>query len=163
MVVNRRMVRSMNVEVYSRCLETFRVKETIGCRPGIPPRSYRVNLRNRQCDCRRFQTFHYPCEHVVVVCAKVLLNVEQFTDDVYTLECTLRVWENEFPVLPNLSTWDVLPTTFELVPDKGLRRNPKNIPQSSRIHNEMDIREKPDGKLYGLCRLAYHNRSKCPQ
>ncbi|PPD69585.1 hypothetical protein GOBAR_DD33526 [Gossypium barbadense] len=76
MVANRRMARSMNVEVYSRCLETFRVTETIGRQPGIPPRSYGVNLRNRRCDYRRFQTFHYPCAHVVAACTKVSLNVE---------------------------------------------------------------------------------------
>ncbi|XP_040938176.1 uncharacterized protein [Gossypium hirsutum] len=140
-VANRRMARSMNVEVYSRCSETFRITETIGRRPSIPPRSYGVDLRNRRCDCRRFQTLHYPYAHVVAACAKVSLNVDQFIDEVYTLERTLRVWENEFPVLPNLSTWEVPQTTFELIPDKGLRRNPRGRPQSSRIRNEMDIRE----------------------
>ncbi|PPS17004.1 hypothetical protein GOBAR_AA03584 [Gossypium barbadense] len=159
--VNRWMARSMNVEVYSRRSETFRVTETIGRRPDISPRSYEVDLRNRQCDCRRFQTLHYPCAHVVATCAKVLLNVEQFIDEVYTLERTLRIWENKFPMLPNLSTWEVPPTTFELAPNKGLRRNTKCRLQSSRIHNEMDIREKSDGKLCGVCRLAGHNRSKC--
>ncbi|PPR85181.1 hypothetical protein GOBAR_AA35506 [Gossypium barbadense] len=140
MVANRRMARSMNVEIYSRRHETFRVTETIGRRPGIPPRSYGFDLRNRRCDCRRFQTLHYPCAHVVAACAK----------------------KNESPVLPDLSTWEVPPTTFELVPNRGLRRNPRGRPQSSRIRNEMDIREKFDGKRCGLCRLAGHNRSKCP-
>ncbi|PPD83085.1 hypothetical protein GOBAR_DD19986 [Gossypium barbadense] len=112
---------------------------------------------NTQCNCRRFQTLHYPCAHVVSSCTKVSLNVEQFIDEVYTLECTLRVWENEFPVLLDLSTWEVPPTTFELVPYKGLRRNLKGHPQSSRIHSEMDIREKSERKLCGICRSASHN------
>ncbi|XP_017637631.1 uncharacterized protein LOC108479494 [Gossypium arboreum] len=163
MVANRQMARSINVEIYSRSHETFRVTETISRRPGIPPRSYGVDLRNRRCDCRRFQTLHYPCAHVMAACAKVNLNVEQFVDDVYTLERMLRVWENEFPVLPDLSTWEVLPSTFELVPDRGLRRSPRGRPQSFKIHNEMDIREKSDGKRCGLYRLAGHNRRKCPQ
>ncbi|PPS15925.1 hypothetical protein GOBAR_AA04659 [Gossypium barbadense] len=90
-VANHQMARSMNVEVYSQRLEMFQVMETIGHRPGIPPRSYGVDLRNRRCDCRRFQTLHYPCAHVVAACAKVSLNVEKFVDDVYTLESTLRV------------------------------------------------------------------------
>ncbi|PPD69957.1 hypothetical protein GOBAR_DD33163 [Gossypium barbadense] len=137
-------------------------RRTIGRRPGIPPRSYGVYLRNRRCDCKRFQTLHYPCAHVVAVCAKVGLNVEKFIDEVYTIKRTLRVWENEFPVLSDKSTWEVPPTTIELIPDKKLRRNPKGHPQSSRIHNEMNIREKSDDKLCGVCRLAGHNRSKCP-
>ncbi|PPS09196.1 hypothetical protein GOBAR_AA11453 [Gossypium barbadense] len=70
------MARSMAVEVYSRRNETFQVTETIGRRLGIPPRSYGVDLRNRRCDCRRFQTLHYPCAHVVTACAKVSLNIE---------------------------------------------------------------------------------------
>ncbi|PPD79993.1 hypothetical protein GOBAR_DD23087 [Gossypium barbadense] len=159
MVANHRMARSMNVEIYSRRLKTFRVTETIGRRPGIPPRSYRVDLRNRQCDCRRFETLHYLCAHVMATCAKVNLNVEQFVDDMYTLKRT----KNEFPVLPDLSTWEVPPTIFEIVPDRGVCRNPRGHPQASRIHNEMDIMEKSDGKRCGLCRLIGHNRNKCPQ
>ncbi|PPS10367.1 hypothetical protein GOBAR_AA10294 [Gossypium barbadense] len=87
MVANCRIARLINVEIYSRRLETFQVTETIGRRPGIPPRFYGVDLRNRRCNCRRFQ-------------------------------------KNEFPVLPDLSTWEVPPTTFELVPDRRLRRVP---------------------------------------
>ncbi|PPD78787.1 hypothetical protein GOBAR_DD24288 [Gossypium barbadense] len=122
-VVNRQMARSMNVEIYSQRLKTFRVTETIGRRPGIPPRSYGVDLWNRRCKCRRFETLHYPYAHVVAACAKVNLNVEQFINDMCTLECTFCVWENEFPVLPDLSTWKMPPTTFEFVPDRGLHRN----------------------------------------
>ncbi|KAK5785219.1 hypothetical protein PVK06_039782 [Gossypium arboreum] len=78
---------------------------------------------------RRFQTLHYPCAHVVVACAKISFNVEQFIDEVYTLKCTLHVWENKFPILPDLSTWKVPLMTFELVQDKGLRRNLKGHSQ----------------------------------
>ncbi|KAH1096492.1 hypothetical protein J1N35_013413 [Gossypium stocksii] len=162
MVANRRMARSMNVEIYSRRLETFRVTKTISRRPGIPPKTYGVDLRNRRCECRRFETLHYPCAHVVAARAKVNLNVEQFVDDVYTLERILRVWENKFPVLPDLFTWEVPPTTFEFLPDRGLRRNPRGHPQSSRIHNEIDITEKFDGKRCRICRLAGHSQNKCP-
>ncbi|KAK5842526.1 hypothetical protein PVK06_004897 [Gossypium arboreum] len=46
---------------------------------------------------------------------------------------------------------------------RGLRRNLKGHPQSSRIRNKMGIREKSDGKDWRLCRLTGQNRSKCPQ
>ncbi|PPR86335.1 hypothetical protein GOBAR_AA34354 [Gossypium barbadense] len=129
MVANRWMVRSMNVEVYSRRNETFRDTEAVSRRPA---------------------------------CAKVSLNVDQFINEVYTLKRTLRVWENEFPVFPDLFTWEVPSTTFELVPNKGLRKNLKSCPQSSRIYNEIDIRKNSDGKLCGVCKLVGYNRSKCP-
>ncbi|KAK5836239.1 hypothetical protein PVK06_012010 [Gossypium arboreum] len=44
MVANYRMARLMNVEKYSRYLEMFQVMETIGRRPDIQPRSYRVDI-----------------------------------------------------------------------------------------------------------------------
>ncbi|PPD96347.1 hypothetical protein GOBAR_DD06635 [Gossypium barbadense] len=114
MVTNRLIVRLMNVEVYPRCLETFRATETIGHRPA---------------------------------CAKVPVNIKQFINEVYTVKRMLSVWENEFPILSDLFTWEVPPTTFEFVLDKGLHKNLKGHLQSYRIHNEMDIREKSDGKL----------------
>ncbi|PPD91141.1 hypothetical protein GOBAR_DD11917 [Gossypium barbadense] len=54
-------------------------------------RSYGVDIRNKWCECRRFETLHYSHAHVVAACAKVNLNVEQYVDDVYMLERTLRV------------------------------------------------------------------------
>ncbi|PPD80082.1 hypothetical protein GOBAR_DD22991 [Gossypium barbadense] len=71
--------------------------------------------------------------------------------------------ENKFLIMPDLSTWKVPSMTSELVPEKGLLMNMKGCPQSSKIHNEMDIREKSDGKCCGVYKLASHNRSKCPQ
>ncbi|PPD76416.1 hypothetical protein GOBAR_DD26661 [Gossypium barbadense] len=99
--------------------------ESIGCRPSIPPRFYRVDLRNKWYDCRKFQTVHYPCTHVVADCAHVSINAKLYIDEVYTLECTLCIWGNEFNVLRDLSTWEMPPLTFKLVPDKVLYRKPK--------------------------------------
>ncbi|KAH1098492.1 hypothetical protein J1N35_015413 [Gossypium stocksii] len=45
---------------------------------------------------------------------------------------------------------------------RGLRRNPRGRPQSSRIRNEMDIMEKSDCKHFGLCKLVGHNQNKYP-
>ncbi|PPD87771.1 hypothetical protein GOBAR_DD15287 [Gossypium barbadense] len=39
--------------------------ETVGCRLDILPRSYRVDILNRQYDSGKFQTLHYPCAHVI--------------------------------------------------------------------------------------------------
>ncbi|KAK5811627.1 hypothetical protein PVK06_026979 [Gossypium arboreum] len=83
-----------------------------------------------------------------------------FVEDVkkvYTLEHTLRVWGNEFPILHDLSTWEVPSLTFKLVPDKRLRRKPKGRPQVTRIRNEMDMREKTDEHFCGVCRVIGHN------
>ncbi|PPE00224.1 hypothetical protein GOBAR_DD02742 [Gossypium barbadense] len=126
------------------------------CRSKLTMSSNVLSYGDYRSSTRRFQTLHYLCAHVVATCAKVSLNVEQFVDDVYTLKCMLHVWENEFPILPDLSTWEVPPMTFELVQDKGLGRNPKGRSQSSRIHNEVDIREKSDLRRLSVVDPVYH-------
>ncbi|KAK5784389.1 hypothetical protein PVK06_038912 [Gossypium arboreum] len=95
--------------------------------------SYTVDLRNRRCECGIFQTLRYPCAHVHAACARANLNVEQFIDEIYTLERKLRIWGNEFPVMPDVSNWEVPPPIFEMVPDCSLRRHSKGRPQSTRI------------------------------
>ncbi|PPE01359.1 hypothetical protein GOBAR_DD01603 [Gossypium barbadense] len=103
MVVNSQRAQIMNVELYSCDLETFRVQEYIGHRSGLPPKSYAVDLRNRRCECRIFQTLQYPYAHVHAACARSNLNVEQFIDEIYTLQRTLCIWGNEIPVIPDVS------------------------------------------------------------
>ncbi|PPR87066.1 hypothetical protein GOBAR_AA33626 [Gossypium barbadense] len=46
----------------------FRVTEFDRPHEGIIGRQYRVHLRNRTCDCGRFDALHYPCAHVIAAC-----------------------------------------------------------------------------------------------
>ncbi|KAH1082179.1 hypothetical protein J1N35_021940 [Gossypium stocksii] len=115
----------MYAELYSRNLETFQVQEYIDRRSNLPPRSYAVDLRNRQFECGIFQTLRYPFAHVHAACERAKLNVEQFIDEIYTLQRTLRIWGNEFPTMPDVSNWKVPPPAFEMVLDCSLRRHPK--------------------------------------
>ncbi|PPD71477.1 hypothetical protein GOBAR_DD31622 [Gossypium barbadense] len=99
MAINSRRTQTMNAELYSRDLETFRIQEYISRCSGLPPRSYAIDLQNRCCECRIFQTLRYSC----AACTRANLNVEQFIDDIYTLQCTLRIWGNEFLVILDVS------------------------------------------------------------
>ncbi|KAL1072459.1 hypothetical protein V6Z11_D11G155100 [Gossypium hirsutum] len=162
MAVNSRRAQTMNAELYSLDLETFRVQEYIGRRSGLPPKSYAVDLRNRRCECGIFQTLRYPCAHVHAACARAHLNVEQFNDEIYMLQRTLHIWGNGFPVMPDVSNWKVPPPAFEMVPDRSLRRHPKGRLQLMRIRNDMDVRKTGEPKLCTVCRTSGHNRSTCP-
>ncbi|PPD77431.1 hypothetical protein GOBAR_DD25644 [Gossypium barbadense] len=81
MAINRQKVRTMNVQLYYRHYETFRVTKTIDFRPSILPRSYGVDLLNRRCDCGEFQTLHYLCVHVIAAYAEHSINVGQYIDE----------------------------------------------------------------------------------
>ncbi|KAH1081974.1 hypothetical protein J1N35_021735 [Gossypium stocksii] len=138
------------------------VREYIDCRSGIPPQSYGVDLRNRQCECGMFQTLQYLCTHVVAACATYSLNVEQYIDDVYTLEHTLHIWGNKFPVLRDVLTWEVQLSAFKILPDRSLRRRVKGRSITMNIQNDMDIRDQVDLKHCTICKTVGRNRSKCP-
>ncbi|PPE01435.1 hypothetical protein GOBAR_DD01544 [Gossypium barbadense] len=97
-----------------------------------------------------------------LVCARANLNVEQFIDQIYTLQRTLRIWGNEFPIIHDVLNWEVPPPAFEMVPGRSLRRHPKGRPQSMSIQNDMDFREIGEPKLCTVCRTFEHNRSTCP-
>ncbi|PPE00867.1 hypothetical protein GOBAR_DD02095 [Gossypium barbadense] len=64
--------------------------------------------------------------------------------------------------MPDVSKWEVPPPAFEMVPDSSLRRHPKGRLQSTRIRNDMDVRETGEPKLCTMCRTSGHNRSTCP-
>lgn len=133
MDVNAWRTRSMDTELYFEHLETFRVTKSIGHRVGILTRSYEVGLRNKRCNCGRFQTLRYSWEHIVALRVHVNVYCEQYIDELYTLERTLRIWGNEFHTLLDVLTWEVPLPIFELLPDLGLRRVPKNHPHVTKI------------------------------
>ncbi|KAK5792586.1 hypothetical protein PVK06_033701 [Gossypium arboreum] len=121
----------------------------------------RMGLRQaKQIEARH--TLRHPCAYGHATCARANLNVEQFIDEIYTLQRTLRIWGNKFPVMPDVLNWEVPPSTFEMVPDCSLRRHSKDRPQSTRIQNYMDVRETGEPKLCTVCRTSRHNRSTCP-
>ncbi|PPS06003.1 hypothetical protein GOBAR_AA14631 [Gossypium barbadense] len=78
-----------------------------------------------------------------------------FVEDVRDVMVTNRWMARSMNEVPS--------TTFEFIPDRGLRKNPRGHLQSTRIRNKMDITKKSDGTRCGLCRLAGHNRSKYQQ
>ncbi|PPD96378.1 hypothetical protein GOBAR_DD06607 [Gossypium barbadense] len=80
----------------------------------------------------------------------------------HVLQRTLRIWWNEFPVIPDVSNWEVPLPAFEMVPNHSLRRHPTGRPQSTRIQNDMDVREMGEPKMRLVCRASGHNRSTNP-
>ncbi|PPS16280.1 hypothetical protein GOBAR_AA04310 [Gossypium barbadense] len=95
------------------------------------------------------------------VCVSANLNVEQYIDDIYTLQHTLCIWENEFPVLLDVSNWEVSPPVFELQPDLGLHRVPKGRAHVIRIHDDVDVNETVKPKRCKLCSTTGNTWPHC--
>ncbi|PPD82129.1 hypothetical protein GOBAR_DD20946 [Gossypium barbadense] len=117
-------------------------------------RARRMNAKLYSHDLETFRVQEYCVHHK--------LDVEQFIEEVYTLQCTLRIWGNEFPVMSNVSNWEVSLLAFEILLEYRLRRHPKGRPQLTRIRNDMDVKETGELKQCTICRTFGHNRLTCP-
>ncbi|KAH1066861.1 hypothetical protein J1N35_031848 [Gossypium stocksii] len=142
----------------------FRVIEFDISNQCIAGGQYRVHLRNRTCDCRRFDALRYPCAHAIAACQNLHLDPMSYVDDVYKIEYMYNVWRHVFPLVPDERKWpSVSLAPFKLLPDRELRCKPKGRPCSTRIRNNMDIRETTNQqKLYGWCRNPGHTSRSCP-
>ncbi|PPR85489.1 hypothetical protein GOBAR_AA35201 [Gossypium barbadense] len=79
----------------------FRVTEFDMSHEGIIGGQYRVHLRNRICDCGRFDAFRYPCAHVIAACQNLCLDPMSYVDEVYKLETMYNMWRYVFPSIPD--------------------------------------------------------------
>ncbi|PPR97248.1 hypothetical protein GOBAR_AA23418 [Gossypium barbadense] len=137
MAVNARRAQTMNAKLYSCDFESFQVQEYIGHHPSFTS--------------ARSSSIRYLSAHVHVACVTSNLNAKQFIDDTYTLQCTLRIWRNEFLVMSNISNWEVPLPVFEMLPDRSLRRHLKGQPHMTRIRGDMDVRETSEPKHCRVC------------
>ncbi|KAH1121868.1 hypothetical protein J1N35_005028 [Gossypium stocksii] len=142
----------------------FRVTEFDIPNQGITGKKYRVHLRNRICDYGSFDALRYPCTHAITACQNLCLDPMSYVDDVYKIEYIYNVWRHVFPPVPDERKWpSVSFAPFKLLPDRELRRKLKGRPCSSRIRNNMDIRETTNQqKLCGWCRNPGHTSRSCP-
>ncbi|CAK8565571.1 unnamed protein product [Lathyrus sativus] len=60
-----------NVMQFDRERFCFMVQEKINHNDGRPTGTFSVDLRNRLCDCGKFQAFHLPCSHVIAACSSI--------------------------------------------------------------------------------------------
>ncbi|PPS17260.1 hypothetical protein GOBAR_AA03312 [Gossypium barbadense] len=95
------LANSMHAVCYDRDNLWFRVTEFDRLNQGIPSRQYRVHLRNRTCDCGRFDALRYLCVHVIAAYQNQCLDPMGYVDEVYKLECMYKVWRHVFPQVPD--------------------------------------------------------------
>nr|XP_012571262.2 uncharacterized protein LOC105852148 [Cicer arietinum] len=158
----RAMSNSHEVVIHNRAHSIFTVKELVRPPSGRTVGTFKVDLDKRWCDCGEFQALHYPCSHVIAACSFIHRDYMMYVSSKYTLQCIFDVYKEEFPAIPLQSYWPEY-NGIELCHNPAMRRDPKGRPQSTRIHTEMDQREKnTHPKRCGLCRNEGHSKNKCP-
>ncbi|CAK8539745.1 unnamed protein product [Lathyrus sativus] len=138
----------------------FMVQEKINQNNGRPTSTFSVDLRNRLCDCGKFQAFHLPCSHMIAACSSIRQDYIIHIPEVFIVLNIFKVYKESFSGLPHEENWPKY-EGFTLCHDDSMRRNKKGRPTSSRIRTEMENAEK-EKRRCGICREIGHMRRKCP-
>ena len=150
-----------SVTIFHRINQTFEVITTLhgfhmdkGCNKQV------LKLNEGKCSCNKWQSFGIPCLHVLGVCARMRIDSWQFVEKYYRMDAYVNNYTLEFNPIPHESYRSYLDFPI-LHPDPTLMRD-KGCPRSSRIRNEMDLKEPSIRIRCGLCKIAGHNRRNCP-
>ncbi|KAL4360827.1 hypothetical protein GQ457_04G010350 [Hibiscus cannabinus] len=149
----------------SRSDTIFRVTEIPRPLQGYDPTSYRVNLEEKWCDCGYFQALKSPCQHAIATCNNCRRDYKSLVDHVYFLHSVCKVYEMEFPAIGSETEWHSNQTWPTILPDPQVRRDKSGRPNSTRIHNAMDMPQRErtgQPKFCGHCRRPDHTIRKCP-
>ena len=96
---NQQATRSIHVTTFTTQHEIFHVQE-------LPNKEeFKVDLRHRYCDCGDFQTYQYPCRHVIACCSNQNIDWQVYVNDVYRMDKICKVYERKFEVVGHQSTW----------------------------------------------------------
>ena len=126
--------------IFHQINQTFEVTTTLhgfqmnkGCNKQV------LKLNEGTCSCKNWQSFSIPCSHVLAVCAHMRIDSWQFVEKYYRMDAYANNYTLEFNLIPHESYWSYLDFPI-LHPDPTLMRD-KECPRSSRIRNEMDLKE----------------------
>ncbi|XP_027348162.1 uncharacterized protein LOC113859642 [Abrus precatorius] len=147
--------RNLRISQFDRRSESFHVQDLSN------RQEYRVDLRQRYCDCGDMHTDRYPCRHVIAACCIKNIDWRAYVDDVYTINKVCKVYKKEFAVIGNENTWRRYRGP-KLCPNPSLKRTGKGRPKSTRFLNQMDMHEMRRPKRCSLCRAGNHSRQECP-
>ncbi|CAK8577648.1 unnamed protein product [Lathyrus sativus] len=138
----------------------FMVQEKVNQNDDRPTCTFSVDLRNRWCDCGKFQAFHLPCSHIIATCSSIRQDYSIHILEVFTVLNVFKVYKESFLGQPHEENWPKY-EGFTFCHDDSMRRNKKRRPTSSRIRIETDDVEK-EKRRCGICREIGHMRRKCP-
>ncbi|RVX08331.1 hypothetical protein CK203_017615 [Vitis vinifera] len=124
-------------------------------------RTHCVNLREHVCTCDKTLIYGFLCSHILAACHFRSIDFRSFVQHYYTIQSYFSTWAPLFNPIHNEYEWPPYVGPV-IVPADSMKRVSGGRPKSTRLHNEMDVREGKTSVTCGLCKQSGHNRRSCP-
>ena len=140
----------MEIVLYDRIQGRFHVKLRSS-------RTHRLNLYDKKCTCEKTLIYAFPCSHIIAACQHRCIDFRLFVQTYYTTQSYYDTSASLFNPIFNEDEWSLYngPT---IVPLESMKCIGSGRPKSTRLHNEMDVREGKTTITCGLCKQSGHNR-----
>ena len=144
---------SMEIVLYDHVKGLFHVKSRSG-------RTHRLNLHEKKWTCGKTLIYGFPCSHIIAACQHSCVDFRLFVEGYYTTQSYYVTWASLFHPIFNEDEWPLYdgPT---IGPPESMQCMGSGCPKSTRLHNEMDVREGITSITCGLCKQPGHNRRSC--
>lgn len=120
-------------------------------------------MRNRICTCQKPQLFSYYCSNMLAACQHLRSDPQQYVSKWYSLMTNMHTWDPSLRPIPDPAYW-IPYTGLFLLSDLGWNGpRMEDLPQSTCLYNEMNVREGRGPLKCGKCRETGHNRRQCPR
>ncbi|KAL6560408.1 hypothetical protein OROGR_003967 [Orobanche gracilis] len=119
-----------------------------------------VKLKENFCSCQKWQIMGFPCSHVMAACQSCCLDYTTLVQKWYSITTYEMSWKPQFHPIPDQAYWPA-PGEMILVPCDSMKRTKKGRPKSTRLHNEMDVRESRGSVRCSTCKEEGHNKKTC--
>ena len=144
---------SMEIVLYDHLQGRFHVKSRSG-------RIHHLNLHEKKCTCGKTLIYGFPCSHIIAACQHRCVDFRSFVQGYYTTQSYCDTWPSLFYPIFNEDEWPLYEGPTIVAPE-SMKRQLSGRPKSTRLHNEMDIREGKTRLKCGLCKQQGHNRRSC--
>ena len=152
---------SHEIVLYDHIRGQFHVKTNKGTKSSSTRgRTYRINLQEYACTCGKTLIYGFPCSHILAACHFRSVDFRPLVQHYYSTQSYYNSWAPLFHPIFNVYEWPPYDGLI-IVPSKSMKRASSGRPKSSRLHNEMDVKEGKTSITCGLCKQSGHNRRSC--
>ena len=143
----------MEIVLYYHIQGRFHVKSWSG-------RIHHLNLNDKKCTCGKTLIYGFPCSHIIAACQHLYVDFRLFVQGYYTTQSYYDNWASLFHPIFNEDECPLYDGPTIAAPE-SMKWQTTGRPKSTRLHNEMDVREGKTTIKCGLCKQTGHNRLSC--